>query len=110
MPAHNYYYMSDQDLCELIAYLKTLPPVDHDMGEPEMSLVGKVMLAAGAFGPNAIPAETIDHTGARPAVIETGTNPKYGGYLVQLEGCRDCHGDDYSGGKSPEPGSRSLLT
>jgi mono/diheme cytochrome c family protein len=105
MPSQNYYYMSDKNLGELIAYLKTVPPVDHDMGEPALSFMGKELLAAGAFGENVLPAESIDHTGARPSAVDPGVNVEYGEYLVRLGGCQDCHGKDFSGGKSPEPGS-----
>lgn len=31
MPARNFYNLSDEDLGALIAYLKTLPPVDNEM-------------------------------------------------------------------------------
>ena len=61
--------------------------------------------AAGVFGKHALPAETIDHTGPRPAVTEAGMNARYGEYLARLGCCRDCHWEDFSGGKSPEPGS-----
>lgn len=103
MPSQNYYYMSDQDLGALIGYLKTVPPVDHEMDDPALSFMGKVVLATGAFGKEILPAEVIDHAGPRPAVIEPGVNAKYGGYLVRLGGCRDCHGSELTGGKSPEP-------
>jgi len=105
MPSMNYYYMNDQDLGALIAYIKTVPPVDHDMGEPTLSFMGKVLLAAGGFGNNILPAEVIDHTGMRPDVIEPGTNVQYGSYLVRLGGCRDCHSENLTGGNSPEPGA-----
>jgi mono/diheme cytochrome c family protein len=105
MPSMNYYYLSDKDLGAVIAYVKSVPPVDHDMGEPSLSFMGKVLLAAGGFGKNILPAEVIDHTGTRPAVIEPGVNAEYGSYLVRLGGCRDCHSENLTGGKSPEPGA-----
>jgi len=105
MPSMNYYYLNDKDLGALIAYLKTIPLVDHDTGEPNLSFMGRVLLAAGGFGKNILPAEVIDHNGARPAVIEPGVNAQYGSYLVRLGGCRDCHSENLTGGKSPEPGA-----
>lgn len=105
MPSMNYFYLSDRDLGEIIAYLKTIPPVDHDMGEPRISFLGKVLLAAGGFGKDILPAETIQHDGQRPQLIEPGLDVEYGGYLVRVIGCRDCHGEDLTGGKSPEPGA-----
>lgn len=105
MPSMNYYYLSDKDLGEIIAYMKTIPSVDHDLGEPKMSFMGKVLLSAGAFGKDILPAESIEHAGQRPAVIAPGVTVEYGGYLVRVIGCRDCHGQDLTGGKSPEPGA-----
>jgi mono/diheme cytochrome c family protein len=105
MPSQNYYYMSDQDLGDLIAYLKSVAPVNHELGEPAMSFMGKVLLAAGAFGENILPAESIQHNGTRPAAVAPGVNTQYGEYLVRLGGCRDCHGQELAGGKSPEPGA-----
>jgi mono/diheme cytochrome c family protein len=105
MPSMNYYYMSDKDLGEMIAYIPNVTPVDHDMGEPALSFVGKTLLGAGAFGPDILPAEVIKHSNARPAAVEPGVNAGYGGYLVRLGGCRDCHGENLGGGHSPEPGA-----
>ncbi len=105
MPSGNYYYLTDEDLGELIAYLKSVPPVDNDLGEIRLTFMTKVLLAAGAFGEAALPAEFIDHTGARPAAIAPGATVEYGGYLVRVIGCRDCHGAELAGGKNPEPGA-----
>ena len=67
--------------------------------------MGKVLLAAGALGKDILPAESISHGGERPNVIAPGVNVEYGGYLVRVSGCRDCHGQDLTGGKNPEPGA-----
>ncbi len=106
MPSMNFYYLSDQDLGAMIAYLKTVPAVDHDLGEPNLPFTGKVLVGAGLFGKNILSAEKIAHTGPRPAIIGPAANAEYGGYLVRIEGCRDCHGENLTGGKSPEPGAR----
>jgi mono/diheme cytochrome c family protein len=105
MPSQNYYYMNDKDLGQLIAYLKTLPPVDREMGPQAMSFGGKALLAAGAFGGSILPAEVIDHAGPRPASAAPEAGAQYGAYLARLEGCHDCHGEGLVGGNSPEPGS-----
>lgn len=105
MPSEYYYYMNDQDLGAMIAYLKTLPSVDKDLGETKMSFVGTVLLSAGAFGDAALPAETIGHTGPRPPAVAPGITVEYGDYLVRLGACRDCHGKQLAGGHSPAPGS-----
>lgn len=105
MPSMNYFYLSDADLGELIAYLETIPPRENNMSGPRISFMGKVLLAAGAFGKDILPAESISHNGSRPAAVAPGPDVEYGGYLVRVTGCRDCHGENLTGGKSPEPGA-----
>jgi mono/diheme cytochrome c family protein len=106
MPSMNYYYLNDKDLGAIIAYIKTVPPVDHELGETGLSFAGKALLGAGLFGKNTLPAEVIAHTAPRPSVVEPQANAAYGEYLVRIEGCRDCHGENLTGGKSAEPGAK----
>ncbi len=106
MPSMNYYYLSDQDLGAIIAYVKKIPSVDNELGEPSLSFTGKILLGAGLFGKDILPAEQIAHTGPRPSVVPPAANEEYGAYLVRIDGCRDCHGQDLTGGSSPEPGAR----
>ena len=111
MPSMNYYYLTDKDLGEIIAYIKTVAPVDDEWGEPGLSFMGKELLAAGAFGKNILPAEIINHTAPASAVssdVSVGYgngSVEYGEYLVRVIGCRDCHGENLTGGSSPAPGA-----
>jgi mono/diheme cytochrome c family protein len=111
MPANSFYYFSDQDLGSIIAYLKSLPPVDKEVPEPEFKPMGKLLIAAGQFGSVFI-AETIDQTGPRPATPAPGVTTAYGDYLVRTRACRDCHGPDLAGGTSggPNPALSPNLT
>ncbi len=104
MPAADLYYLSDQDLGAIIAYVKSLPPVDKEWGESNVTLMGQILLGSGAFG-NAISAEVIDHTGTRPVAPAAGVTTAYGEYLVKTFGCATCHGKDLAGSKSPDPAS-----
>lgn len=111
MPSMNYSYLTEKDLGEIIAYIKTVAPVDNEMGEPDLSFIGKELLAAGAFGKNILPAEIIDHTAPPSAAssdVSVGygnASVEYGEYLVRVIGCRDCHGENLTGGSSPAPGA-----
>ena len=104
MPSNDFYHLSDEDLGQIIAYLKSLPPVDRDSDDFVISIPGRMLLSLGAFG-NALPAESIDHSAPRPQAPPAGVTPAYGKYLVKAFGCRTCHGEGLSGGRSPEPGS-----
>lgn len=102
MPAKDFHYLSDQDLGSLIAYLRTAPPVDQTWGPKHFTLLGNVLIGLGVFD-NLMMAEQIDHTGPRPAAPAIGVTREYGGYLVRLNGCRQCHGQQLSGGKVDDP-------
>jgi mono/diheme cytochrome c family protein len=96
MPSFNYHSMSDADVAAVVAYLRTVEPVNNPLPEYQANLVGKVMLALGMFGPNPV-GEPITGIVENPA---PGT-PAYAEYVTTLAGCRDCHGQDYAGGKNP---------
>ena len=102
MPSQNFWYYSDEDLSSIIAYLKTLPPVDNVTREPSFNLLGKTMLSAGLFGNAILVAENISHD-TRPEYPPVGVTVEFGKYLVDVSGCRECHGADLSGGKSADP-------
>jgi mono/diheme cytochrome c family protein len=102
MPSNGLNYLSREDVGSIIAYLKTVPPVHKVVPPPDFSPVGKVLLGAGAFG-NVITAELIDHTYNFPGMPEIGANVAYGAYFTEL--CKECHGPDFAGGSSPDPGS-----
>jgi mono/diheme cytochrome c family protein len=102
MPSSAFNYLSEEDLGSIIAYLKTVPPVDHVVPKPSLTVVGSTLLGAGMFG-NPFPASLIDHSNPFPAMPEVGANVAYGEYFTRF--CRECHGPDLTGGPSTEPGS-----
>lgn len=103
MPSNDFYYLSDYDLGSVIAYLKTLPPVDNEIREPNLSPMAKILYAAGAFG-DLLYAETIQHD-VRPPAPEVGVTVEYGEYLVNAHGCKSCHGENLAGKQPAEPGA-----
>jgi mono/diheme cytochrome c family protein len=104
MPSKDFYYFSDEDLGQIIAYLKTVPPADNDANDFSMGLMGRILLAMGALG-DVLNAERIAHDAPRPDTPESGVTAAYGEYLTQTFGCNTCHGAQLSGGQGPEPGS-----
>lgn len=104
MPASDFRYFSDADLGDIIAYVKSIPPVDKETREPHFNLLGKALIGAGVFGKGVIVAEDIQQSGPVPSSIpNAGITPEYGDYLVNASGCRTCHGVNLTGGKSPDP-------
>jgi mono/diheme cytochrome c family protein len=102
MPSKDFHHLSDQDLGSLIAYIKTAQPVDQAWGPKQFTLLGNVLVGLSVFD-NMMMADLIDHTAPRPASPAIGVSQEYGGYLVQLNGCRQCHGAQLSGGKVDDP-------
>jgi cytochrome c553 len=102
MPASDFYYFSDGDLGDILAYLQSLPPVDKEWADPEFTPLAKILINAGAFG-NIIEAENINQTTTRPSAPTTGATADYGEYLIEVSGCRTCHGENLAGGKDPNP-------
>lgn len=103
MPADEYQNLSDEDVSAIIAYLRTLSPVDREHGTSHLGPVGRALYAAGKLP--FIPAERMDHTAASRAAPAAGPTREYGQYLVSVGGCRGCHGPNLVGGPSPEPGA-----
>ena len=103
MPSNDFYYLSDTDLAGIIAYMKTVPPVDRETREQSLSPMAKILYAVGAFG-DLLYAETIEHD-VRPPTPPVGMTLEYGDYLVNVHGCRSCHGAELSGMQPAEPGA-----
>ena len=104
MPSRVFYYISDDDLGVLIAYLKSLPPVDKEMPPTDLGPLGRVMLALGQLPPEIEPnVLVIDHDGPRPIPPEVGVTVEYGEYLAHT--CALCHGENLNGQTVREGGN-----
>ncbi|HKJ27889.1 MAG TPA: c-type cytochrome, partial [Anaerolineales bacterium] len=103
MPSNAFYYMSDEDLGALIAYLETVPPVDNTLHESYLTPTSYILTSLGVFH-TFIAAEVIEHD-VRPPTPLPGVTEEYGLYLVRVGDCANCHGEKLAGGESPVPGS-----
>ncbi len=92
MPSNSFYYIGDADLGALIAYLKSLPPVDNELPKRDLGLFYQLTILSNS---SLIPAEVIDHQAPRPPTPEPGVNAQYGKYLTTA--CTICHGADLTG-------------
>lgn len=98
MPAEVFHNMSDADVQALVAYLRSQPPVNHDTGETNLTLPAAILVATGA------PLLTNQPPITQPIVSPpAGVTVEYGTYLVNIMGCRSCHGSELAGG-DPGPG------
>ncbi|MCB9193178.1 MAG: c-type cytochrome [Flavobacteriales bacterium] len=91
MPYPYYRTMDSEDIYSLIAYLRSLPPIDTD---PEASEAD-------------FPMNIIMHTIPKPAEPMKRPDPAdheaYGAYLVNAAGCVECHTKMEKGKKVGEP-------
>ncbi|HVS54249.1 MAG TPA: cytochrome c [Opitutaceae bacterium] len=94
MPSTDFAAFSDDDMGALIAYVKSVPPVDKPNGPVKLGPVARALLT---FGQIKLAAEEIDHANVHPAMVKPAATADYGRYLAA--GCTGCHGSNFSGGK-----------
>ncbi len=97
MPTGDYANLSDQDLADIIAYVKSVPPVDNVLPATQVKPLGLLLVALNALPPP--DAATMDHTASHPAAVTPAVSQQYGSYLVRIAGCTGCHGVGLAGGK-----------
>lgn len=95
MPSEDFMAMSDQELSDIIAYIRSLPPVDNAVPASTLGPVGKVLVATGRFTLSAhlIEAEGRPHPVLPPASEES---VEFGGHLAMV--CTGCHRQTFEGG------------
>jgi mono/diheme cytochrome c family protein len=93
-------HLSDEDLGAIIAYLKTVPAVDHQLKGEQFTPLAKILLATGLL--DKLPVEAVRHE-VHITAPESGPTADYGEYLVNTHDCRICHGPELNGGPFPDP-------
>ena len=98
MPSTEFYFLSDEDLGRVIAYIKSVPAVDQETLPSKLSLTGRIVMTV-TKAITFLPAELIPHDAPRPQAPQPGVTPAYGEYLTYS--CKVCHGLTLSGGEIP---------
>ena len=96
MPSQYFNKFSDEDVGAIVAYLKSLPPVDNEDAHTSLGPLGRII---ALFDTDILPAREIDHGAVRPASPAVGVTKEYGEYVATL--CTVCHGEHLSGGDLP---------
>lgn len=96
MPSEDYARMTDADVSAVVAYARSLPPVNT--GGAELSPWPLPIKAAYLFGAFKDAAEKIDHAAPPPEAVPDDLLAR-GKYVAA--GCAGCHGQHFSGGKIP---------
>ena len=98
MPSTEFYYLSDQDLGAVLAYIWSKSPVDNQPGKSELSPTGFIVMNL-TNQITFLPAELISHEKSPPPAPAPGLSSDYGEYLSLS--CPVCHGLGMSGGEIP---------
>jgi cytochrome c553 len=97
MPSVEYNNLSVEDVGAIVAYAKSVPPVDNELPVNTLGPVGRVLLVTNKMPLFA--AEHIDHSGhAPPLAPSNGPTVEYGNYIAHTAGCAGCHNPGFSGG------------
>jgi len=92
MPSEALHALSDADVTMLVAYLRSQPPTSHATQPRDLNLLGLALVGGGLF-PTAQQAPIMEAQISPPP----GTTAEYGRYLVDVTGCRTCHGPKLEG-------------
>ncbi|MBI5353205.1 MAG: cytochrome c [Chloroflexi bacterium] len=98
MPSTEFYFLSGTDLGKVLAYIRSIPPVDNETPPSSLSFTGFVVMNI-VKDITFIPAELIPHNDSPPIAPVRGVTAQYGEYLSMS--CKVCHGLTLSGGKIP---------
>lgn len=95
MPAEDFQRMSDQELADVVAYIRSVPPVDNQVEDRTLGPVGKILMATGKLTLSAdeIGAHDAAHATEPPA---TEASIEFGAHLAGV--CTGCHGVNLAGG------------
>jgi mono/diheme cytochrome c family protein len=94
-------YFSDEDVQSLVAYLRSQPAVENQTPQTNPSLLTALFLGVNLLNIDAKPVQSVS---APPKEASLA----YGEYVLDISGCRDCHGADLKGGKPPLPQGPNL--
>ncbi len=96
MPSEIYNRLTDSDLADLVAYMRSLPPRDSAPASFQLPLVVRLLHGAGQI-PDA--AAKIDHRLPPQEPVPEGDAVELGRYVAQT--CMGCHGAQLEGGRIP---------
>lgn len=98
MPSSDFRRMSDQELSDVVAYIRSRPVVDNTVPPVTLGPVGKILMATGKLP---LSADLItDHQGPHAVAPPTSVaDVTFGEHLAGI--CTGCHGETFTGGPVP---------
>jgi hypothetical protein len=89
MPSEIFRNLSDEDVQAIVAYLRSQPAMGGPTPTNRFNLLGALFINLADFRTAQSPVGLV-------TAPEPGT-PDYGRYMVDIIGCRGCHGDQLQG-------------
>ena len=96
MPSVDFFKMSDEELLDIVAYARSVPPIDRQTPAPQLGPVGKVLVAVGRI-PFSAELKSLETHPATPP--ESKESVEFGEHLAAT--CTTCHGANLAGGPLP---------
>jgi mono/diheme cytochrome c family protein len=95
MPSEDFQLMSDQELSDIVAYARSLPPVDSVVPAPTFGPIGRMLIATGRLPITAdrLAGRTEAHPTSPPP---TAVTTAFGRHVAGA--CMGCHRENYAGG------------
>lgn len=94
MPAVDHQRMSDRELSDIIAYIRSRPPVDDEFEAVKLGPLGTILIATGELP---LPYDEIDHERGYPRVPpDEAPTVEFGRHLAGT--CLGCHREHFEGG------------
>lgn len=98
MPVLDFKHLSDRELSDMIAYIRSVPAVDGGATVREWGPMGKMLIATGTLVPDVY--KVADHQAAHPGEPPPiGPTVEYGEHITTV--CTGCHRETFNGGPMP---------
>jgi mono/diheme cytochrome c family protein len=95
MPSQDFQEMTDQEVSDIVSFIRSQPPVDSMVPAPKLGPVGTMLIATGKFSLSADVIRSHDrpHAAAPP---KAEPSAEFGRHLAAT--CMGCHRSDLGGG------------
>jgi mono/diheme cytochrome c family protein len=95
MPSEDFQLMSDQELSDIVAYIRSVAPVDNAVPSPAYGPLGKFLIATGQL-PIAVERIPEHHAAHASTPPPAATTTEFGRHLAGI--CTGCHRENLAGG------------
>jgi len=106
MPADGFYKLTDQEVSDIVAYIRGVPPVKEQSPETSYGFLIRALYVTGVM-PLLSVEDIKNHNAPHGEMVPVGITAAYGKHLAEASGCWGCHGEHLSGG--PIPGAPSSI-